>query len=80
MGTLMLEPNIAGPDDFYEALIALHRELSPEQSAKVNAKLVLLLANHVGDMAVLAQALAAARETQPSGIAAGMPITGAISS
>ena len=60
MGTLNLEPNIARPDDFYEALIAIHRDLTPEQSAKVNAKLVLLLANHVGDMDVLEQALAAA--------------------
>ena len=70
MGTLLLEPNIACPDDFYEALIALHRDLSPEQSAKVNAKLVLLLANHVGDMAVLTQALAAAGETPPPAVTA----------
>ena len=62
MGSLKLEPNIARPDDFYDALIALHRGLTPEQSAKVNAKLVLLLANHVGNMEVLKQALAAARE------------------
>ena len=61
MGTLNLEPNIACPDDFYEALIELHRDLTPEQSAKVNAKLVLLLANHVGDLDVLRQALDAAR-------------------
>lgn len=62
MGSLKLEPNIARPDDFYDALIALHRGLTPEQSAKVNAKLVLLLANHVGNMDVLKQALEAARE------------------
>ena len=61
MGTLNLEPNIARPDDFYEALIALHRDLSDEESAKVNAKLVLLLANHIGDMDVLHEALRAAR-------------------
>jgi hypothetical protein len=61
MGTLNIEPNIAGPDDFYEALIELHRDLEPGESAKVNAKLVLLLANHVGDMEVLRQAFAAAR-------------------
>jgi hypothetical protein len=60
MGTLNIEPNIARPDDFYEALIALHRDLTPEQSAKVNARLVLLLANHIGDMDVLAGALEAA--------------------
>ena len=61
MATLILEPNIARPDEFYDALIAIHRDLTVEQSAKVNAKLVLLLANHVGDMDVLQQALAAAR-------------------
>jgi len=62
MRVLKLDPNIARPDDFYEALIAIHRDLTPEQSAKVNARLVLLLANHVGDMEVLKQALEAARE------------------
>ena len=64
MGMLNLEPNIARPDDFYEALIGLHRDLTPEESAKVNAKLVLLLANHVGDMDVLQQALEAARSEE----------------
>jgi len=61
MATLNTEPNIAGPDDFYERLIATHRGLSDEQSALVNAKLILLLANHIGDLEVLAQAMAAAR-------------------
>ena len=60
MGSLNVQPNIARPDDFYEALIELHRDLTPEQSAKVNAKLVLLLANHVGDLNVLNEALSAA--------------------
>jgi hypothetical protein len=62
MGTLNTEPNLPAPDDFYERLIATHRGLTDEQSALVNAKLVLLLANHVGDPDVIAQALAAARE------------------
>lgn len=61
MAALVTAPNIASPDDFYEQLIALHRGLSDDQSALVNAKLVLLLANHVGDREVLAQAFAAAR-------------------
>jgi len=61
MSMLNLEPNIARPDDFYEALIDLHRDLTPEQSATVNAKLILLLANHIGDAQVLNEALAAAR-------------------
>ena len=55
MATLNTEPNLPAPDDFYEALIAMHRGL-------VNAKLILLLANHIGDMEVLRAALLAARE------------------
>ena len=49
-------------DDFYEMLIETHRDLSDEQSNMVNAKLILLLANHIGDMDVLAAAMKAARE------------------
>ena len=60
--TLNTELNLAAPDDFYEELINLHRGLSGEQSALVNAKLILLLANHVGDMNVLREAMAAAKE------------------
>jgi hypothetical protein len=48
-------------DDFYEALIETHRDLSDEQSTMVNARLVLLLANHVGDIGVLRQAMTLAR-------------------
>lgn len=48
-------------DDFYQALIDTHRDLSDAQSALVNAKLILLLANHIGDMHVLREALALAR-------------------
>ena len=59
---LNTDPNIAAPDDFYEALINMHRDLSPAQSHLVNAKLILLLANHIGDVAVLLQAMAKARE------------------
>ena len=61
MATLVTDPNIAAPDDFYEELIGLHRGLTDGQSALVNAKLVLLLANHVGDADVLRAAMAAAR-------------------
>jgi hypothetical protein len=49
-------------DDFYEALIETHLDLSDEQSEMVNARLVLLLANHIGDLDVLRQALDAARK------------------
>ena len=62
MATLNVEPNLSRPDDFYESLIALHRGLTPAQSAKVNARLILLLANHIGDAAVLDEALRAAAE------------------
>ncbi|HEY0523678.1 MAG TPA: DUF2783 domain-containing protein [Stellaceae bacterium] len=60
--TLNTELNIAAPDDFYEALIETHRDLTPEQSQLVNAKLILLLANQVGDLGLLRQAMAKARE------------------
>jgi hypothetical protein len=60
--TLRTELGLTAPDDFYEALIKAHEGLSPEASRKLNARLILLLANQVGDQAVLEQALAAARE------------------
>jgi hypothetical protein len=58
---LITTPNLSSPDDFYEALIEAHRDLSDEQSHALNARLVLLLANHVGDLDVLREALQAAR-------------------
>lgn len=69
---LTLTPNFGEPgkryfrafspgDDFYEALIETHRDLSDEQSALVNAKLILLLANHIGDLPVLREAMKLAR-------------------
>jgi hypothetical protein len=48
-------------DDFYEALIDAHRDLGDEQSERLNARLILLLSNHIGDIAVLREALALAR-------------------
>ncbi len=48
-------------DDFYQSLIDLHLGLSDAQSAEVNAKLILILANHIGDIAVLREAMALAR-------------------
>jgi len=62
MTELVTDPNLEQPDDFYERLVGAHRGLDDAQSAMVNAKLVLLLANHVGDARVLEQAIAAARE------------------
>ena len=48
-------------DDFYEVLIEAHNGLTDEQSEALNARLVLLLANHIGDLRVLREALAAAK-------------------
>jgi hypothetical protein len=69
---LQTKPNFSEPsapqrwaytpgDAFYDALIATHQGLSDEQSELLNARLVLLLANHVGDLSVLREALALAR-------------------
>ena len=56
------DPHLDAPDDFYEALIEAHQGLDAAQSHELNAKLVLLLANHIGDLGVLRQALQAARD------------------
>jgi len=58
---LTTEPNIALQDEFYQALIDAHAGLSDEQSAALNARLILLLANQIGDLATLREAIAAAR-------------------
>lgn len=71
--TLQLTPNFHQPDhryhrdfspgdDFYQLLIDTHRDLSDEQSALLNAKLVLLLANHIGNLDILREAMQLARE------------------
>ena len=69
---LTTEPNFHEPgkryfrdfspgDDFYQLLIDTHRGLSEEQSAMVNAKLILILSNHIGDISVLREAMQMAR-------------------
>ena len=57
---LITTPNLDAPDDFYEALIEAHQGLTSDQSHAFNARLVLVLANHVGSTAVLRQAFEAA--------------------
>ncbi len=52
-------------DDFYAALIAAHDGLSFEESGRLNTRLVLLLANAVGDLDLIKAAIAAARDTGP---------------
>ena len=70
--SLIIEPNFREPgkryfrdfspgDDFYQLLIDTHRGLSEEQSAMVNAKLILSLSNHIGDISVLREAMQMAR-------------------
>jgi hypothetical protein len=72
--SLDTHPNLAEPgkryfrefspgDDFYQALIDTHRGLSDAESEALNARLILLLANHIGDIAVLREALRLARES-----------------
>lgn len=62
MNALNIAANLAQPDDFYELLIATHRDLTREESELVNCKLILLLANHVGDLDVLRDAMERARK------------------
>ena len=58
---LITTPHLRAPDDFYEALIDAHKDLPEEESHAFNARLILLLANHIGDAGVLLEALQAAR-------------------
>jgi hypothetical protein len=58
---LNTKPNIANPDEFYARLIEAHEGLSDDESTALNARLVLLLANHIGEHAVLSQAISAAQ-------------------
>ena len=61
------QPRIADPDGFYEELIASQRGLSDDAAALMNAKLVLTLANHIGDREVLREALALCRPVAAPG-------------
>jgi hypothetical protein len=62
MSDLILTPNINGVDDFYAELLATHEGLSDEDSNALNARLLLILANHVGDRDVLSAAMKAAKD------------------
>ncbi|MCB1621747.1 MAG: DUF2783 domain-containing protein [Thiothrix sp.] len=61
---LILEPNFSDADAFFAALAAAHREGVDARSEKINARLILLLANHIGDQAILQQALAIAAQEE----------------
>lgn len=73
MTHLNIQPNFTAPgarprhaytpgDDFYDALVQAHRSLTDAQSELLNARLLLLLANHIGDLAVLRAAIDLARQ------------------
>ncbi len=62
MTALIDTPNLADHDGFYAELLAVHRGLSEAQSHALNAQLILILANHVGDRKVLSEALKLARQ------------------
>lgn len=59
--SLKLDPNIADPDGFYQELLTAHDGLSKTESDAFNARLILTLANHIGDREVLSAALEAAK-------------------
>jgi hypothetical protein len=61
MTALITESQFPDPDRAYRALIDAHRGLSDEESAALNSRLVLILANHIGDHTVLQEAIALAK-------------------
>lgn len=63
MSQLNTDSNFNVPDEFYERLISAHRDLSTNESNAMNAALVLLLSNHIGDLNVVSQALDEARRS-----------------
>ena len=62
MSQLNTDPNLQNPDTAYTAIIDAHRDLDDQRSQELNARLVLILANHIGDQEVLEEALALARK------------------
>jgi hypothetical protein len=60
-------PRLADPDALFALLVEAHRGLDAAASRRLDARLVLLLANHIGDMAVLREAIAQAREAGEPG-------------
>ncbi|MFQ8432532.1 DUF2783 domain-containing protein [Amaricoccus sp. W119] len=66
MASLTTRPNFERADDFYAKLIAAHEGLSDDESMALNARLILTLANHVGDQQALEEALRIARPRRPA--------------
>ena len=65
MADLIVTPNIEDADGFYANLLAAHDGLDKAHSDALNARLILVLANHIGDPSVLTQAIDAAALTDP---------------
>ena len=64
--SLNSKPNIADSDGFYAELLATHRGMSEAESHAMNARLVLILSNHIGDAEVLREAMALAKLADPA--------------
>lgn len=65
MTALSTQSNFADPDAAYRQIVEAHRGLDDDQSAALDAALVLILANHIGDAAVLSDAVALAKRRLP---------------
>lgn len=63
MSRLITEPNLADPDGFYSELLGLHEGRENAESEALNGRLILILANHIGDRDVLREAFALAVST-----------------
>lgn len=71
MGALRTDLQLTEPDEFYADLINAHENLSKEASDALNARLILILANHIGDRGIILEAIQLAKETMdPPGIQA----------
>lgn len=66
MGSLTVCENLENYDDVYQVIIDMHRGMTDEESEKANAKLILLLANHIGDLEVIREAATIVRSNTPS--------------
>ncbi|MDQ4136437.1 MAG: DUF2783 domain-containing protein [Pseudomonadota bacterium] len=65
MAALDTTSRFPDPDRAYRTLIEAHRGLSDSESALLNTRLVLILASHIGDLGVLEEAIALAKQTMP---------------
>ena len=61
--TLKRNLNLAHPDDIYNAIVDAHKDLTDDQCRTFDARLILLLVNHIGDEAVIREALKEAAAT-----------------